>query len=49
MDLKKILLHFMLKNVLPMLSSRSFIVSGHNFRSLIHFKFIFEQVSEIAF
>ena len=27
--------------VLPMLSSRSFIVSGLTFRSLIHFEFIF--------
>ena len=32
-----ILLQFMLKNVLPMFSSRSFIVSGLTFRSLIHF------------
>ena len=31
----------MLKSVLPMLSSRSFIVSGLMFRSLIHFEFIF--------
>ena len=29
----------MLENVLPMFSSRSFIVSGLTFRSLIHFKF----------
>ena len=27
--------------VLPMFSSRSFIVSGRTFRSLIHFQFIF--------
>ena len=31
----------MLKSVLPMFSSRSFIVSGRTFRSLIHFEFIF--------
>ena len=31
----------MSENVLPMFSSRSFIVSGLTFRSLIHFKFIF--------
>ena len=29
------------QSVLPMFSSRSFIVSGLTFRSLIHFKFIF--------
>ena len=34
-------LSFMLENVLPMFSTRSFIVSGLTFRSLIHFKFIF--------
>ena len=33
----KILLRFMLKNVLPILSPRSFIVSCLKFRSLIHF------------
>ena len=38
---KKILLWFMSKSVLPMFSSRSFIVSGLKFRSLIHFEFIF--------
>ena len=38
---KKILLQFMSKSVLPMFSSRSFIVSGLTFRSLIHFEFIF--------
>ena len=32
---------FMLESVLPMFSSRSFIVSGLTFRSLIHFEFIF--------
>ena len=31
----------MLKSVLPMFSSRSFIVSGLTFRSLIHFEFVF--------
>ena len=31
----------MLKNVLPMFSSKSFIVSGLSFRSLIHYEFIF--------
>ena len=39
---KKILLRFMSKSVLPMFSSKSFIVSGLTFRSLIHFEFIFE-------
>ena len=37
---KKILLRFMLKSVLPMFSSKTFIVSGLTFRSLIHFEFI---------
>ena len=32
---------FMSLNVLPMFSSKSFIVSGLTFRSLIHFEFIF--------
>ena len=31
----------MSKSVLPIFSSRSFIVSGLTFRSLIHFEFIF--------
>ena len=31
----------MSESVLPMLSSRSFIVSGLTFRPLIHFEFIF--------
>ena len=31
----------MMESVLPMFSSRSFIVSGLAFRSLIHFEFIF--------
>ena len=39
--LKKILLQFMLRSVLPMLSSKNFIDSGVTFRSLIHFKLIF--------
>ena len=38
---KKILLRFMSKSVLPMFSSKSFIVSDLTFRSLIHFEFIF--------
>ena len=38
---KKILLRFISKSVLPMFSSRSFIVSDLTFRSLIHFEFIF--------
>ena len=33
---KKILLQFISKSVLPMFSSKSFIVSGLTFRSLIH-------------
>ena len=37
----KMLLCFMSKRVLPMFSSRSFIVSGLIFRSLMHFEFIF--------
>ena len=37
----KILLQFMSKNVLPMFSSRSFIVSNLISRSLIHFEFIY--------
>ena len=39
--LKKILLQFMSQSVLPMFSSKSFIVSGLTFRSLIHFEIIF--------
>ena len=38
---KKILLWFMSKCVLPLFSSKSFIVSGLMFRSLIHFEFVF--------
>ena len=37
---KKILPWFMSKSVLSMFSSKSFIVSGLTFRSLIHFEFI---------
>ena len=39
--IQKILLKLMLKSVLPKFSSRSFIVSGVTFKSLIHFEFIF--------
>ena len=35
-----ILLWCMSESVLPMFSTRTFIVSGHKFRSLIHFEFI---------
>ena len=38
---KKILLRFFSKSVLPMFSSKSFIISGFTFRSLIQFEFIF--------
>ena len=38
---QRILLRCILESVLPMFSSRSFIVSGLTFRSLIHFEFIF--------
>ena len=38
---KQILLWFTSKDVLPMFSSRSLIVSGRTFRCLIHFEFIF--------
>ena len=37
---KKILLWFMSESVLPMFSSKSFIVSGLTFRSLIQFEFL---------
>ena len=37
----KILLWFMSKTILPMFSSRSFVVSGLTLRSLIHFEFTF--------
>ena len=36
----------MSESVLPMFSSRSFIVSGLTFRSLIHFEFTFVYVLE---
>ena len=36
----------MSESVLPMFYSRSFIVSGLTFRSLIHFEFIFCMVLE---
>ena len=38
---EKMLLSFMSESVWPMFSSKSFIVSGLIFRSLIHFEFIF--------
>ena len=38
---KKVFLWFMWKSVLPMFSSRSFMVSYLTFRSSIHFEFIF--------
>ena len=34
----------MSESVFPMFSSRSFIVSGLTFRSLIHFEFIFVEL-----
>ena len=40
--IKKLLLCFMSKSGLPMFSSKSFVVLGFTFRSLIHFEFIFE-------
>ena len=40
----KMLLWFMSKSVLPMFSSRNFLVSGLTLRSLIHFVFIFYMV-----
>ena len=40
-DRKKKLPQFMAKSVLPILSSKNFIVSDLIFRSLIHFEFIF--------
>ena len=39
----------MSQSVLPMFSSRSFIVSGLTFRSLIHFEFIFVYGFEFIF
>ena len=38
---KRILLLLMSKSILPIFSSKSFIVSGLTFRSLIYFEFIF--------
>ena len=38
---KKIFLLFMSKSVLPVISSKGFIVSGLKFRSLVHFEFVF--------
>ena len=38
--LKKVLLRLMLRSILPMFSSRSFMVSGLTFKSLIRFEFI---------
>ena len=38
---RKTLLQFMSKSVLPMFSSKSFIVSGFTLRSLIHFELNF--------
>ena len=38
---KKILLRLTSKNVLPVFSSKSFIVSSVKLRSIIHFKFVF--------
>ena len=38
---EKILLHLMSKSVLPMFSSRNFIVASLTSRSLIHFEFAF--------
>ena len=38
---EKILLWFMSKSVFPMFSSKSFIVSGLTFKSLIYLEFIF--------
>ena len=44
---KKILLQFMSKSVLPMFSSKSFIVSSFTFKSLIHFEFIFMMLNNV--
>ena len=38
---EKILLRFMSESILPVFSSKSFLVSGLRFRSLNHFEFIF--------
>ena len=42
--LEKTLLQFTSESVLPMFFSKSFLVSGLPFRSLIHFEFIFGMV-----
>ena len=47
-DPKKILLQFMSKSILPVFSSRTFIVTGLTFKSLIHFEYIFVQFSSVA-
>ena len=44
---KKILLQFMSKSVLPVFSSRIFIVPSLTLRSLIHFEFIFIEFIEL--
>ena len=46
---KKILVQFMLENVLPMFSSRSFMVSCLIFKSLSHFEFIFVYGVRVCF
>ena len=47
-DPKKILLQFMSKSILPVFSSRTFIVTGLTFKSLIHFEYIFVQFSSVT-
>ena len=48
--LQKVLLQFMSKSVLPMFSSKSFMVSGLTLGSLIHFEFFFMcMVHELNF
>ncbi|KAB1279762.1 hypothetical protein Cadr_000015692 [Camelus dromedarius] len=39
-EIQKILLRLMSKSLLPVFSSRSFMVSGFTFKSLIHFEFV---------
>ena len=39
----------MLESILPMFSSRSFIVSGLTFRSLIHFEFVYGVIKCSSF
>ena len=43
-----ILLWFVLKTVLPMFPSKTFIVSGLTFRSLVHFEFIFVYIRKCS-